>query len=603
LPGAVRVRIALDVLEACGALASGNEPSAPRPSVREIVVNERGVGTIARTGSAPQILTLLWEILAGKESPTDDTPWSDPAGDLPDDAMGALASLSMRPASSPLDLAKRFAAVAGHTAAEREAVRTARSGGPSRTDTPVVPATSGAATIPVPAQKVKELLEEAVERSAARRADGEDRAPASARPAFETPLPREEPAGPQRDAEARRPLPRPVAQAEAPKTAFARMRLAKGPKAAPVGVEDARHDAASAEIVARAEAHPPTPAIAAPSGSPPSAPDPIVPRPAAPRPSGPTPATRPTSPSSSSPSSSSLSSSSSSPSSSSSSSSPSSSPSSSSPSAPSHEDTPSPSRRDLARPSRRPMAARGAASQPPSEREDAETSSERPSIASRVVATGITFAASEPPPPVEPVETSPSFEPSPPAPRPQVFVLPVGDPPPTPTLSDAEVSVDPAPPRRPWLLSGIAIGLVVLIGLWGWGRQRPREELRAPEPPPSAHVDEEAEPEADDEPAPSAARGEEARPSAPTRPALPEHTLLGTPQPSPPAAGTPRPAASVAAAASPSAAPTARPGAPDLADATGPPPVGTAAPKASPTSSSSPPPPAPPGGITNPTDL
>lgn len=592
LPGRVRVRVALDVLEHCAHIAAASSGSGgARPTVGDVVLDDAGAATISRAGKPAQLMTLLWEILAGKAAPSDETPWSDPASDLPDDAMGALASLSMRPPSSAADLSKRFAAIAGATAASRADVVAALSRpaasdaiagkdavahaaskadrGPSAAappaHTPVVPSSVGAATIPAPAVKVKELLG----------LSKEDLAPALADAVARTAQPEPTPAA----EEPRRvppPRPSPPRESGPPKTAFARVMLAKAPRPSPTKSDAPRDDEASEGVPsssgdgARVDSsrNRPPPLLAPEAGS---------------------------------------------------------------------------ERRSSA-----PEEGTGASSPaPPTASElasgtsiaEAEPSRPRASVAPRaVVATGLVF--SQPSEAEGAIAAQRSTRGSMPPRRDSFAALRAdaaqeGAPPshaavlrdvPTAeaTYTGAEIPIEGgAGARRPWLLSGVAIGLVVLIGLWGWGRTKPPpSDVEASAPTETTAAEENAAPTGEPVGAapspPSTDEGSRVPAEAPRAPTgaqphpaplvghLPSPTPNADPakSASPPQAGPPSPAATSAATragapaatSSPSAAPSAPPAAPSPPS---PAPAASTPVAAAPKTDGSPAPAAP----VNPTDL
>ena len=170
LPAAVRVRVALDVLEQA-ARSSPSRTSPKRATVAEVTVNPIGYGVIPPMSSKAHLATLVWEVLAAKAADTDETPWGDPASDLPDAILDVMASLSVRPPESVGELLKRFSAAATPIAAPRREVLaavgasspTAPSGSvepPAASrplPTPLVPRDNGTATIPAPAMTAQAL--------------------------------------------------------------------------------------------------------------------------------------------------------------------------------------------------------------------------------------------------------------------------------------------------------------------------------------------------------------------------------------------------------------------------------------------------------------
>ncbi len=163
-----RVRVALDVLEHCAALAfSQRAIGTRRVTVREVRVDSKGIASVPKTSTAEHLTTLLWEILAGSPSETDDTPWSDPAPDLHEDILASLASLSVRPPESAADLLARFAREATHLASTHQIVATSMeatssvplAGARSSNKTPVVPRDQSMPTIPAPPMTVQALVD------------------------------------------------------------------------------------------------------------------------------------------------------------------------------------------------------------------------------------------------------------------------------------------------------------------------------------------------------------------------------------------------------------------------------------------------------------
>lgn len=160
LPAGVRLRVALDILEQAANRPPPRGASAARASVRTLTIGVAGDPIVRQVGTAMQLATLVWEVLALEIADTDEMPFSDPPTDLPEAVGDVLMSLSVRPASSIADLRARTSAVFTAHASGRDAVVSALTVDPSApARTPVVPsdASPNRVTMPAPAMTVARL--------------------------------------------------------------------------------------------------------------------------------------------------------------------------------------------------------------------------------------------------------------------------------------------------------------------------------------------------------------------------------------------------------------------------------------------------------------
>jgi len=151
---AVRIRVALDVLEEA---ARTRVKTSPRLTLSELELVD-GKAVVARVGTTGDISTLLWEVLAYRAADTDGMPWSDPAGDLPDAVLDAIASLTVRPAASLSELCARTKpALEAHASARLDLEDAFGGATVAPVHTPVVPADPGRITMRAPALTVDTL--------------------------------------------------------------------------------------------------------------------------------------------------------------------------------------------------------------------------------------------------------------------------------------------------------------------------------------------------------------------------------------------------------------------------------------------------------------
>ncbi len=173
LPPSVRLRYALDLVDHARRGAGG--VAGARVKVEDVIVDGAGYAKLPRKVSAPHLSTLLWEMLAAAPAGSDDTPWTDPADDLPPEALDFFASISVRPAKDLDDLAKRFTPAAASAATRAEAKEAMEPREPA-TRTPVVPRENSMPTLPAPA------MAQALASATSTRADRPKRTPELAAP-------------------------------------------------------------------------------------------------------------------------------------------------------------------------------------------------------------------------------------------------------------------------------------------------------------------------------------------------------------------------------------------------------------------------------------
>lgn len=160
LAPAVRVRVALDVLEEAIRAAPAANAAARRATIADVRLEPSGRARLAHPATS-HLATLLWEIVAARLAETDDLPWSDPAEDLPAAVIDVFASLAVRPPAANEQLAQRFAAACAAHACERAQVQRAMPAGADSSQT--IPTSADAkltnppATQPAPAMTLRTL--------------------------------------------------------------------------------------------------------------------------------------------------------------------------------------------------------------------------------------------------------------------------------------------------------------------------------------------------------------------------------------------------------------------------------------------------------------